>query len=109
MHGLPIHVRTCIERERLGHELLELRTRGQYLSGLRRLTPPEQVAWDQRERVTQANLADHDPGAWLQPLGSSRGPKAGRGWCLDEPSGKLHASLHPGLAPRPSARKAQVF
>jgi hypothetical protein len=60
MHHSVTHVLTCIERERLEHELLEVRTRGQYLSRLRRLTPPEQTAWDQRERAAWANLVDHD-------------------------------------------------
>jgi hypothetical protein len=60
MHHSVTHVLSCIERERLEYELLEVRTRGQYLSRLRRLTPPEQTAWDQRERAALASLVDHD-------------------------------------------------
>jgi hypothetical protein len=60
MHPSLTDVLTCIERERLEYELLEVRTRGQYLTRLRRLTPPEQTAWDQRERAALANLVDHD-------------------------------------------------
>jgi hypothetical protein len=60
MRGSRTTVLSCIEHERLEQELLELRTRGQYLSRLRRLTPPEQTAWDQRERAALAKLIDHD-------------------------------------------------
>lgn len=50
----------CIERERLEFELLELRTRSQYLTRLRRLTREEQDEWVRRERVASARLANHD-------------------------------------------------
>lgn len=60
MHGWLTSVLNCIEHERLAQELLEVRTRGQYLSRLRRLSPPEQTAWDQRERAALAKLMDHD-------------------------------------------------
>ena len=53
-------VLSCIERERLEFELLEVRTRGQYLTRLRRLTRQEQDEWDRREGAALARLADHD-------------------------------------------------
>jgi hypothetical protein len=60
MHHFVTHVLSCTERERLEYELREVRTRGQYLTRLRRLTRSEQTAWDQRERAALANLVDHD-------------------------------------------------
>ena len=60
MRGFSSSVLSCLERERLEEELSEARTRGQYLSRLRRLTPPERVALDQREQVAQTRLRDHD-------------------------------------------------
>jgi hypothetical protein len=53
-------VLNCIERERLEFELLEVRTRSQYLSRLRSLSPEEQSQWDRRERDAMAKLNDHD-------------------------------------------------
>ena len=50
----------CIERERLEFEWLEVQTRGQYLSRLRRLSRAEQAEWDRREQEALARLADHD-------------------------------------------------
>jgi hypothetical protein len=60
MTGLRTGVLTCIEHERLEFELLELRTRGQYLSRLRRLTREEQAEWDRREQAALARLVDHE-------------------------------------------------
>ena len=51
MRGFSSSVLSCLERERLEEELSEARTRGQYLSRLRRLTPPERVALDEREQA----------------------------------------------------------
>jgi hypothetical protein len=53
-------VLTCIEHERLEFELLELRTRGQYLTRLRGLSRAEQTEWDQRERAALSRLVDHE-------------------------------------------------
>ena len=50
----------CIEHERLEFELLEVRTRGQYLIRLRRLSRHEQDEWDRRERSALARLVDHE-------------------------------------------------
>jgi len=50
----------CIEHERLEFDLLELRTRGQYLLRLRGLTRQEQAEWDRRERAALARLVDHE-------------------------------------------------
>lgn len=60
MTGLSNGVLCCIERERLEFELLEVRTRGQYLTRLRRLTREEQDEWDRREGEALARLANHD-------------------------------------------------
>jgi hypothetical protein len=51
---------SCIEHERLEFELLEIRTRGQYLTRLRSLSREEQATWDRRERTALASLVDHD-------------------------------------------------
>jgi hypothetical protein len=53
-------VLSCIEHERLEFELIEVRTRGQYLTRLRSLSRDEQAEWDRRERQALANLVDHD-------------------------------------------------
>jgi hypothetical protein len=60
MTSLSNGVLCCIERERLEFELLEVRTRGQYLTRLRRLTRDEQAEWDRRESAALAKLVDHD-------------------------------------------------
>jgi hypothetical protein len=60
MRGFSSSVLSCVERERLEEELHEVRTRGQYLTRLRRLTSPEHAALDQREQAAQAQLRDHD-------------------------------------------------
>jgi len=60
MSDLLFHARTCIEHERLAFELLELRTRGQYLSRMRRLTQTEQAEWDRREQSALSRLVDHE-------------------------------------------------
>lgn len=60
MHGFASNVLSCQERERLEEELFEARTRGQYLSRLRRLSYRERVALDEREEAAQARLADHE-------------------------------------------------
>jgi hypothetical protein len=53
-------VLSCVEREKLEFELLEVRTRGQYLARLRSLSREEQSEWDRRERDAMARLNDHD-------------------------------------------------
>jgi len=53
-------VLSCVEREKLEFELLEVRTRGQYLTRLRSLSRKEQSEWDRREREAMARLTDHD-------------------------------------------------
>jgi len=53
-------VASCIEHERLAFELLEVRTRGQYLTRLRPLSPEERAEWDRRERAALAQLVDHE-------------------------------------------------
>ena len=60
MTDLLTGVPTCIEHERLALELLELRTRSQYLSRLRSLSREELAEWDRRERAALASLVDHD-------------------------------------------------
>ena len=60
---MPLLVRnvlSCIDRERLEFELLEVRTRGRYLTRLRTLSREERAEWDRRERSAVARLADHD-------------------------------------------------
>jgi len=60
MNDLRSRVPGCIEHERLEFDLLELRTRGQYLQRLRGLTRQEQAEWDRRERAALARLVDHE-------------------------------------------------
>jgi hypothetical protein len=60
MSDLRTTVLTCIEHERLEFELLELRTRGQYVSRLRRLSREDQAEWDRREQAALARLVDHE-------------------------------------------------
>ena len=60
MTDLHSSVLCCIEHERLEFELLELRTRGQYLTRLRGITREEQAEWDRRERAALSRLVDHD-------------------------------------------------
>ncbi len=55
-----IGVLSCIEHERLEFELIEVRTRGQYLTRLRSISRYEQAEWDRREREALASLVDHD-------------------------------------------------
>jgi hypothetical protein len=50
----------CIEHERLEFKLIEVRTRGQYLTRLRRLSREEQAEWDRREQQALSNLVDHE-------------------------------------------------
>ena len=50
----------CIEHERLEFELLDVRTRGQYVTRLRRLTREEQTEWDRREQAALSRLVDHE-------------------------------------------------
>ncbi len=70
MPGLLPSVLICEEHERLEFELLEVRTRAQYLTRLRSLSPQECAAWDRKERQA---LADRSrSGAWLQPLKAYR-------------------------------------
>ena len=49
-----------VGHERLAFELLEVRTRGRYLTRLRHLGREEHTEWDRRERVALANLVDHN-------------------------------------------------
>ena len=60
MHDSRLAVAGCIEHERLTFELLEVRTRGQYLSRLRALSSAERAEWDSRERAALAQLVDHE-------------------------------------------------
>ena len=60
MIPLRTDVRSCIEHERLEFELLEQRTRGQYVTRLRQLSREERAEWDRRERAALARLVDHD-------------------------------------------------
>ena len=53
-------VLSCIEHERLEFELIEVRTRGQYLTRLRSLSPDERAEWDRRESKALAELMVHD-------------------------------------------------
>lgn len=53
-------VLSCIEHERLEFELTEVRTRGQYLTRLRRLSREEQAEWDRREQQALSVLVDHE-------------------------------------------------
>ncbi len=55
-----IDVLSCVEHERLAFELLEVRTRGQYLTRLRGISREEQAEWDRRERAALARLVDHE-------------------------------------------------
>jgi hypothetical protein len=67
MHDFLASGLSCLERARLADELGEARTRGRNLSRLRRLTAPERAALDQRERLAQARLSDHDAEHGCQP------------------------------------------
>jgi hypothetical protein len=60
MNDLRFHVLSCIEHERLAFDLLELRTRGQYLVRFRGLSRQEQAEWDWRERTALSRLVDHE-------------------------------------------------
>jgi hypothetical protein len=53
-------VLSCIEHERLEFELIEVRTRGQYLTRLRSLSPSERAEWDRRESKALAELVVHE-------------------------------------------------
>ncbi len=55
-----LDVLSCVEHERLAFELLEVRTRGQYLTRLRGISREEQAEWDRRERAALALLVDHE-------------------------------------------------
>jgi hypothetical protein len=60
MTGLLTHVPTCVERERLAFEVLEVRTRWRDLGRLRNLTRREQTEWERRYQAALAMLADHE-------------------------------------------------
>jgi len=60
MHDSRLAVLRCIEHERLAFELLEVRTRGQYLGRLRPLSREERAEWDRRESAALAQLVDHE-------------------------------------------------
>ncbi len=53
-------VLSCIEHERLEFQLIEVRTRGQYLTRLRQLSPYERAELDRRESKALAELVDHE-------------------------------------------------
>ncbi len=53
-------VSTCIEHERLEFELIEVRTRGRYLTRLRGLSHEEQAEWDRREGEALSSLVNHE-------------------------------------------------
>ena len=53
-------VLSCIEDERLEFELIEVRTRGQYLTRLRRLSREEQSERDRREQQALSSPVDHE-------------------------------------------------
>jgi hypothetical protein len=53
-------VSSCIEHERLEFGLIEVCTRGQYLTRLRRLSREEQAEWDRREQHALSSLMDHE-------------------------------------------------
>jgi hypothetical protein len=53
-------VLSCIEHERLEFELIEVRTRGQCLTRLRRLSREEQAEWDRAEQQALSSLVDHE-------------------------------------------------
>ena len=55
-----IAVASCIEHERLAFELLEVRTRVQYLTRLSALSSEERAELDRRERAALAQLVDHE-------------------------------------------------
>src|SRR5260370_36959664 len=54
-----LDVLSCVEHERLAFELLEVRTRGQYLTRLRGISREEQAEWDRRGRAPLAQIMDH--------------------------------------------------
>ncbi len=54
------NVLSCVVQERLEFELLEVRTRGQYLTRLRSISREEQAEWDRREQRALASLVDHE-------------------------------------------------
>jgi hypothetical protein len=60
MAQIRLDVLSCVEHERLTFELLEVRTRGQYLTRLRGISREEQAEWDRRERSALAQLVDHE-------------------------------------------------
>ncbi len=60
MNDSRLAVAGCIEHERLTFELLEVRTRGQYLTRLRSISSEERAQWDRRERAVLAQLVDHE-------------------------------------------------
>jgi hypothetical protein len=51
-----------VEHEKLEFELLEVRTRGQYLARLRSISREEQAEWGRREQRALASLVDHELG-----------------------------------------------
>ncbi len=53
-------VLSCIEHERLEFELIEVRTRRQYLTRLRRLWCQEQAEWERREQQVLSSLVEHE-------------------------------------------------
>lgn len=55
-----LDVLSCMDRERLEFELLEIRTRSQYFARLRSQSREEQLDWDRREQSALAKLVDHD-------------------------------------------------
>ena len=53
-------VLSCIEHEKLEFELIEVRTRRQYLTRLRRLSCQEQAEWERREQQALSSLVAHE-------------------------------------------------
>jgi len=60
MSGFASNVLSCLEREKLEEELLEVRIRGRNLSRLRRLTAFERAALEEREQAARARLRNHE-------------------------------------------------
>jgi hypothetical protein len=61
-------VLSCIEHERLEFELIEVRTRGQYLTRLRRRSREEQADWDLAGAAGAFESRGSRTGAWVQRL-----------------------------------------
>ena len=89
MTDLLTGVPTCIEHERLALELLELRTRGCYLSRLRSLSREQRAEWYRREQAALGKAGRPRPGAWVQPLKTFVSERAKKSWHFQVRNGKL--------------------